>query len=78
LLDQWLYLVDSLIDRSQSHIPFDLLTPSLTDHTQTLTHPTAKKDILIQVEPKSLVFFENAKGTNHIVMAVLTLKHWDS
>ncbi len=78
LLDQWLYLVYALIDRSQSHIPFDGLTPSLTDHAQTLPHATAKEHILIQVEPKSLVFFEKTKRTDPIMMAVLTLKHWDS
>jgi hypothetical protein len=70
---QELDLVDALIDGSQSHIPFYLLTPSLTDDSQTLAHTRAKKDILIQIEPKSLVFFEETKMTKDIVMALLTL-----
>src|SRR2546427_6098290 len=71
-------LFDPLIDGSQSHIPSYLLTPSLTDHAQTLPQPTTKEHILIEIEPKPAIFLQNTKPTDHIVMRVLALKHWDS
>src|SRR5205823_6586778 len=72
------YLVDPLIDGSQSHIPSSLLTPELPDHTQTLPQPTTQEHILIEIEPKPALFLQNTQSTDHIVMTVLALKHWDS
>src|SRR5947209_6126644 len=78
LLDERFYLVDPFIDGSQSHIPSDLFAPALTNHAQTLPQPTTKECILIEIEPKPTIFLQNTKSTDHIVMAVLTLQHWDS
>src|SRR6266481_3024477 len=52
-------------------------TPSLGDLTQTLARPTTPQDILIQIQPKSVMFLQNLEITDHIMLTFLTFQHGD-
>jgi hypothetical protein len=54
-------LIDALIDRAQTHLTLQDGTPLLAQVAQTLTETTAKKGLLIQIQPKALIFLQDGK-----------------
>ena len=75
VLRQGLNLINPLVDRAQSDRAPQRGTPALGDLTQTLARADTPQDILIQIQPKPVVFLQNRILTDHIVLAFLTLEH---
>ena len=68
-------LIDAFIDRAQADTAAQRGTPCLAQLAQTLAQATAKEDLLIHIEPKALVFFQDRIGADDIVSTPLTLQH---
>ena len=70
-------LIDAFIDRAQADTAAQRGTPCLAQLAQTLAQATAKEDLLIHIEPKASVFFQDRIGADDIVSTALALQHWD-
>ena len=68
-------LVDTFIDRAQSHAAFHRRTPALADFPQTLAQAEASEYVLIQIQPKALELLQDREGADHVMLPLLTLQH---
>lgn len=74
LMHKWLHLMNQLIDRAQANWTSQLPTPALFDRSSTLTQTTAKERIVLEIYPKPLKFFQDARrGKSHHDDSVGTL-----
>src|SRR5437773_2370335 len=73
VLNEWLNLVYTLINRAWCDIAANSSTPSLCYLTHTLATGGTPQDILIQIHPKALIFPESGIDTYHIMSTALTL-----
>src|SRR5438105_4784465 len=82
LVDQRLELIDPLVDRSQPGSMADGRTPALTDVTQAVPsirysrrHLVLNPSKISSISPKSLLFLQNRRIIDHIMLATLTFQH---